>query len=95
MSKDTDELRRDIEHTILAWSSMTTGEQRTKLHSEADQFVLMLMDLFHSHTEKQIDSIIAAIQKYYGKGLNGYEERLLDSIIRDVKAERDRVKQGQ
>ena len=52
-----DELRKDIEHIILTWSSEISGEPREKLHPETDQFVMRLIDLIRNEKLKLLAEV--------------------------------------
>lgn len=52
-----DRLRKDIEHIILTWSSEISGQPREKLHPEADQFVMRLVDLIRTEKLKLLAEV--------------------------------------
>lgn len=61
MANNTEQLRKDIEHTILAWSSKVSGEQRTGLSPEASELVDLFIDLHEAEATRREQALLSSL----------------------------------
>lgn len=63
MANNTEQLRKDVEHTILAWSSKVSGEQRTELSPEASELVDLFIDLHEAEATRREQALLDELDK--------------------------------